>query len=263
MRGLVLLLVLLAALPLAAGGDERLPLRIVYEETPNPPRHLGTGALVPEPPGITVDILRLVAQRLDLDLQLLRAPWERGLFLIETGQADGLFHTSFKPERMAIGVFPMADGVADESRAIFFQNYSFYVRNGSDITWDGAALGNLARPVGATAGYSIITDLEAMGLNVETERSSLINFRKLESNRIDAYAELQTMADAFLAVNGGPVERVIRLEPPIVEKAYYLMLSHPFHEAHPEIAEAIWDEIASINGSSDHDAIAARYRDAE
>lgn len=263
MTRLVLLLALLVALPAVAGAAEPLALRIVYEETPNPPRHLGQGAAIPEPPGITVDILRLVAQRLDLDLQLLRVPWERGLFMVEIGEADGIFHSSFRTERLAIGVYPMVGDRPDESRAIFFQNYSFYVRANSGVTWDGTTLEGLARPVGATAGYSVVSDLEAMGLTVETERSALINFRKLESGRIDAYAELQTMADVFLVESGGMVEGIVRLRPPIVEKAYYLMLSHPFYDAHPEVAEAIWDEIAAINASSDHEAIADRYRDEE
>lgn len=263
MRRVVLLLALLAVFPCALRADDALALRVVYEETPNPPRHLGTGSLVPDPPGITVDILRLVAERLDLELKLLRAPWERGLFMVEHGEADAIFHASFKPERLAIGVYPMANDLPDESRAIFFQNYSFYVRADSGVSWDGSELAGAERPVGATTGYSVVADLEGLGLDVETERSAGINFRKLESGRIDAYAELQTMADAFLAENGGTVEGIVRLQPPIVEKAYYLMLSHQFYEAHPDIAEAIWDEIAAINGSADYETIADRYRNGE
>lgn len=52
----------------------------------------------------------------------------------------------------------------------------------------------------------------------------------------------------------------MRLEPEIAEKAYYLMLSHQFYDAHPDIAEAIWDGIAAINTSDDIVRIEARYR---
>lgn len=253
----VCLLALLASSALSY--DDATVLRIVYEEQPNPPRHLGEGPLVPDPPGVTVDMLRLVAQRLGLALELLRAPWQRGLYMVETGQADGIFHTSFKEDRLPIGVYPMAEDRPDESRAIFHQKYVFYIRRDSAITWDGTVLDGLARPVGATAGYSVIGDLETLGLTVEDERNQLVNFRKLQEGRIDAYAELQTMADPYLAENGGPIEGIVRLDPEIVEKAYYLMLSHQFYDAHPDIAEAIWSEIAAINATDDIVRIEARY----
>ena len=190
-----LLAVCLLAL-LAPGGvlaDSQVVLRIVYEETPNPPRHLGEGPLVPDPPGITIDMLRLAAERLGIALELLRAPWNRGLYMVESGQADGIFHSSFKLDRLPIGVYPMDGDGPDESRAIFQQRYVFFVREGSGVTWDGEVLSGAVRPVGATAGYSVVDDLTALGLSVETERNQLINFRKLQEGRTDAYAELQTM----------------------------------------------------------------------
>lgn len=263
MRSLLLACLLMLAAPLACLGDNGVVLHVVYEEQPNPPRHLGEGALVPDPPGVTVDMLRLVAERLGIGLELLRAPWTRGLYMVETGRADAIFHSSFKVDRLPIGVYPMAGGEPDESRAIFFQKYAFYVRADSAVTWDGAGLQGLTRPVGATAGYSVIDNLVDLGLTVEAERSQIINFRKLQEGRIDAYAELQTMADAYLAENGGPIAGIVRLEPAIVEKAYYLMLSHQFYDAHPDLAEAIWDEIAAINNSADIVRIEARYRSAE
>ena len=252
------MLVLLA--PQLARADDAVTLHLVYEESPNPPRDLGTGAQVPDPPGITIDMLRLVAQRLGIDLELLRVPWQRGLFMVQTGQADGIFHASFRKERMAIGVYPMKGDQPDESRAIFFQKYVFYVRAGSGVTWDGTTIRGLTQPIGATTGYAIAADLTAKGLPVETERNQLMNFRKLQEGRIDAYAELQTMADPYLAANGGPIDGIVRLDPAIVEKAYYLLLSHQFYAAHPELAEAIWDGIAAINNSDDIDNISARYR---
>lgn len=257
----VCLLALLA--PVVGFSQEPVVLRIVYEETPNPPRHLGEGPLVPEPPGITVDMLRLATQRLDMKLELLRVPWSRGLYMVENGLADGIFHSSFKRDRLPIGVYPMVGDGPDVTRAIFEQRYVFYVRENSGVTWDGTVLGGAERPVGATAGYSVVDDLTALGLTVETERNQLINFRKLQEGRIDAYAELQTMADSYLAENGGPIEGIVRLDPPIVQKPYYVMLSHQFYDAHPDLSEALWDQIAEINRSDDIARIEARYRDAD
>lgn len=263
MRGLLLVCLLVLSASTTGLADEAVTLRVVYEEQPNPPRHLGEGALVPDPPGVTIDILRLAAERLGITLELLRVPWTRGLFMLETGKADAIFHASFKVDRLVIGVYPMIDGEPDESRAIFRQNYAFYVRDDGVVTWDGTLLRGIARPVGATASYSVIDNLTELGLTVEAERSQLINFRKLQEGRIDAYAELQTMADAYLEPAGGPIAGVVRLDPAIVEKPYYLMFSHQFHEVHPDLAEAIWDQIAAINNSADIERIEARYRGAD
>ena len=249
--------------PLAGWAEAQQTLRIVYEEAPNPPRHLGDGSEVPEPPGITVDMLRLAAERLGLELELLRVPWVRGLFMIETGQADAIFHASFKADRLSIGVYPIAGDSPDESRAIFYQKYVFYVRQDSGVTWDGSVLDGATRPAGATSGYSVIDDLAALGIPVESERNQLINFCKLQEGRIDAYAELQTMADPYLAADGGMFEGIVRLDPAIVEKAYYLMFSHQFHDAYPALAESVWDEIRRINNSQDIDRIVARYSGAD
>jgi len=259
MRKLLLVCVLASLAPMMVNAEEQVALRVVYEETPNPPRHLGEGPLVPDPPGVTVDILRLAAERLGLNLELLRVPWARGLFMIETGQADAIFHSSFKNDRLLIGVYPMVDGLPDESRSIFRQRYVFYVREGSGVAWDGSVMTGLERSVGATTGYSVIDDLKALGLSVEPERNQIINFRKLQEGRIDAYAELQTMSDPYLTANGGQIGGIVRLDPPIVEKAYYLMFSHQFYEAHADLTEAFWDEIATINNSPDIDRITARY----
>ncbi|HBC07306.1 MAG TPA: amino acid ABC transporter, partial [Rhodospirillaceae bacterium] len=106
-------------------------IRLVYEPVENPPRYYGTTAQVPKnKPGVTIEVFREAARRLNASLDFERVPWNRGLFMVETGEVDGIFHASYKPERAEFGVYPMlADGkTPDESRAVFFQSYSFYVR---------------------------------------------------------------------------------------------------------------------------------------
>lgn len=84
---------------------DRPTLTFVYETRANPPRYLGEGTAINwDRPGLTLELLKELGRRLQINLKLERYPWKRGLYLAETGEADGIFHASYKPEREAIGV---------------------------------------------------------------------------------------------------------------------------------------------------------------
>lgn len=234
--------------------EGRPTLSFVYETTPNPPRHLGVGTAIDwDRPGLTLELLERVGARLKVNLSFRRMPWKRCLLLLETGEADGVFHASYVAGREAIGVYPKtADGRPDPRRSIFFQSYSLFVAPGSPVTWDGQTIGGLGgRPVGATAGYSVIKDLERMGVTVDPGRIPELNFAKLLEGRIAAYAELTTMAKGFIRRDPEHLGSIMALEPPLVSKAYYLILSHQFVERDRALAEAVWNTIATVRESEE------------
>lgn len=260
LRGCAAILVALLAATVASAET----VRLVYEPVENPPRYYGTSVEIPpQKPGATIDVFREVARRLGIDLVLERVPWKRGLFMVETGEADGIFHASYKADRTAFGVYPyQADGkTPDPSRAVFFQAYSFYIRRDSGISFDGKTLrGTGGKPVAVTRGYSVIRELQGLGIPYEEERSQAINLAKLDKGRVAAYAELDNMIAPYLAKNGGAFKSIERLAPPISEKAYYLLFSKKFYARQPGLAEAFWNEIRTINTSPLLDEILSRYR---
>jgi polar amino acid transport system substrate-binding protein len=239
-------------------------IRLVYEPTENPPRYYGATAQVPrDKPGVTIDLFREAARRLNVTLAFDRVPWKRGLFMIETGEADGIFHASYKPERAEFGVYPtLADGdTPDESRAVFFQSYSFYARQEAGVSFDGRKLSGLGgRAVAVTRGYSIIGELKALGVPFEEERSQTLNLTKLDNGRVAAYAELDNMIAPYLADNGGPFSGIVKLRPAISEKAYYLLFSKTFYKNNTKLADAFWNEIRAINNSPLVGEIIGKYR---
>ena len=268
MDGLAMVLVAAVALaaPAAAEPPAEFPgrptLRLVYETTPNPPRHLGEGTAIDwDRPGLTLEMLKRVGARLEVTVEFKRVPWKRGLLMLETGEADGIFHASYVPERESIGVYPKtADGRPDDNRAIFHQSYALFVTAGSTVTWDGTAIGGLGgRPVGATAGYSVVGDLERLGVPVEVGRIPSLNLFKLVEGRIAAYAELETLAEASIRRDADRFGTVVKLAPPLVTKPYYLMLSTPFVARDRALAEAIWDAVAEVRESEEYRALADRY----
>ena len=246
--------------------EGRPTLTFVYETIANPPRYLGTGTAINwDRPGLSLDLLRELGSRLRINLEIQRFPWNRGLFLVETGEADGIFHASYKPARERIGVYPKTPGgTVDPSRAVFTQSYYLHVLRGSSVRWDGKTVTGLEdKAVGATAGYSIVQDLESWGIPVETGKIQQTNLNKLVAGRIAAYAELENMAAAVIASDPAAYLDVIRLDPPLISKPYYLLLSHAFVESDPALAQAVFDTIAAINADPVFQARAAAYATAE
>lgn len=260
------ILSLAAAMPAGAeppaSFEGRPTLTFVYETRANPPRYLGEGTAINwDRPGLTLDLLKRVGERLRVNLEFRRYPWKRGLYLVETGEVDGIFHASYKAAREKIGVYPKTpDGMVDTGRAIFVQSYALHVLRGSPVRWDGETITGLDdKAVGATAGYSIVGDLEKRGIKVETGKIQEINLNKLVAGRIAAYAELENMAAAAIGANPAAFSGIVKLDPPLVSKAYYLLLSHAFADRDPALADAVFDAIAEVNADPAFQALVADY----
>jgi polar amino acid transport system substrate-binding protein len=195
-------------------------------------------------------MLRLASEVANVPISLSRTPWQRGLYLIEAGQADAIFASSFVEERLRYGVYPLANGRPDTRRKLFDQSYRLYVRAGSGVGWDGKALTNLHAPVGATPGYAVVPVLRSMGVTVEEEPSHSANLHKLAAGRLDAYAELDTHIRPLLRSNPLEFGDIVELSPPVLTKPYYLMFSRTFYDKAPEVAERLWDGIDVVNQSA-------------
>lgn len=227
------------------------PVRIVFDVFENPPLICGNGTEIdPAMPGLTIEMLRMASDRTHVPIELSRTPWQRGLYLIQSGQADAIFASSFVEERQRYGVYPFKDGRPDTRRKLFDQSYSLFIRRESEIGWDGKTVTNLRAPVGATPGYAVIPVLRAMGVAVEEEPNHLANLRKLVAGRLDAYAELETQIRPLLRNDKAEFGGIYELSPPVLTKPYYLMFSKTFYAKTPEVAERIWDAIAAVNESA-------------
>jgi polar amino acid transport system substrate-binding protein len=240
------------------------PVRILFDVFENPPLINGNGtAIDPVQPGLAIEMLRMAGKQANVPIALSRTPWKRGLYLIETGQADAIFASSFVKERLRYGVYPMKDGQPDTRRKLFDQSYRLYVRAGSGVGWDGRKLTNLHAPVGATPGYAVVPLLRAMGVEVVQEPSHLANLRELAAGRIDAYAELDTHVRPLLRSNPAEFGGIIELSPPVLTRPYYLMFSRVFYVRAPKIAERIWDAIAMVKDSAAYQALlhSSKYAD--
>jgi polar amino acid transport system substrate-binding protein len=224
-----------------SGGDA---VRLVYSDVEAFPIQMGDGETIPDPPGIVLDILAKAAAELGLKVIFERRPNERVFAELEQGIADGAFSFSYKEERAAYGAYPTVDGKLDGNRRLVTISYYLYKKAGSPVQWDGAAFSSLDGVIGANSGYSIVGDLRKLGVNVEEAKTTQQNFLKLADGRIAGFAHQDITADLYVA--SGEYGDIEKLPIPLATKDYFLMLSHQFVEAHPDLARALWDKIGQI-----------------
>jgi len=234
----------------AAQGEGRLTLLFAYENKANPPYYLaeqeGEGL------GVTPDLLQRVGQRIGFDVKFVRVPWLRALKLLEANKVDGVFHASFKVERLAFGAYPMRDGTVDESRKVMQQSYFLYKPKGSSLAWNGLEFSALDGGVGVDAGYAIIKDLKKLGVVVQENSSTQANMEMLLKQRVAGVVTLENMADAVLDAQREVFQEIVKVQPPIKTKAYYLMLSHRLTQQTPQLAEQIWNVSRDIRLSAEY-----------
>ena len=206
-----------------------------------------SSAIAAEKPGAAIDLVRSIAQKLGISIEIKRYPWTRCLETeLKNGTADGAFLASYKAEREAFGLYPQKDGKPDPSRRVNTSTYSFYRLKASTWTWDGKTPKNPEKPVGTPGGYSIGADLKAMGMNVLASGSTEVNFKNLLNGNLSLVATLELDGDYLIETNPAFTGKIEKVETPIVSKPYYIMLSKQFVAKDPELAAKIWAAVAEI-----------------
>jgi len=84
-----------------------------------------------------------------------------------------------------------------------------------------------------------------MGIDVHSALTSQLNFSNLLRGKVDAIAIQAVTGDYHLQRRSG-LAAVEKVYPEIKTKAYYLMISHQFHNEQPQLTEEIWDEVAVL-----------------
>lgn len=210
-------------------------------------------------PGVAIEVIQLLEKKLNLKIQIKRGPWKRILEVdLKNGTANGVFTASYKPEREEFGVYPKKDGKIDESRRYSSITYSFYKLKKTSIAWDGNNFQNFTGSIDAPRGYSIVEDLRKKGYNVEESPSTSMGFKKLMAGRVSLVAALESSGDHLLSKDKEALANIQKIEPPIVSKPYYFMLSKQFVAQNPELAEKIWSTLKEIR-EKDMKKISAKY----
>lgn len=237
-----------------ASSAEASSITLAYEDKTQPPYYFGDTDQVPDVnPGVAIEMIKLLEQRIDgLEVELVRMPWKRALLSLKSDRVDGVFKASYKKERLKYGWYPTTnfkhEGPIDKSRRMTIMSYSLYQLKESLFSWQGEWQDLKGKIVGAPLGYSIVESLQKQGIHVEESMNTDSNLRMLMARRFDLVALQTVTADGKLIEhkNIKKYAGIEKLKPPLTSKPYYLMLSNGFVQAHPILAQRIWDELKLV-----------------
>jgi len=236
-------------------------LIFAFQDVDNFPYELGEGddPIDTEKPGISIELLQLVAQRLQITIEFKRLPWKRCFIEMQKGEIDGVFSASFKPERVEFGAYPMQAETVDSSRKIYTMSYMLYAGTGADIGWDGKAFATPSKKIAVIRGYSVIDDLKNMGIAIEEVKNTYVALKWLKKGIFDAAALLELSGDAALTKYADELSGIEKLPLPLTTRDYYLMLSYQRVRQSPKLAEDIWNTMKAVRESEEFQQIIQRY----
>jgi len=231
---------------------------VSFEDKAQFPYYIGDSSTVlADKPGATVELIKRLESKIpDLKVVFQRCPVKRCLNDLETGAVDALFNLSFKESRLKVGAYPWKDGSVDTDRKLTTIKYSFYKKKGTDFGWDGTKVSGTVKTIGAPAGYSIVGDLEKIGLKVSEASSTERNMKKLAAGRVSAVALQDNKGD--MIIKDPKFSNIEKVETPIKAKPYYLVISNQFKDKNAAMADKIWTELAELK-AKEFDQIVQKY----
>ena len=211
----------------------------------------------PDGAGLNFELLNQVATRLEIHFDYQSMPWKRCLEQLKANAVGGAFAVSFNRERLALGAYPGGDQ-ADVNKRMHIDRYVLVRKKGGRLGWNGKAFSNLDGAIGVQLGYSVGDFLRGLNVPVD-EGSQRANelAQKLIAGRL-AGAALGG-ADALRLMDGPLAAQLEVLPVPLVEKPYFLMLSHALVGSNPQLAQRIWKAVEEVRLSPgyrklEHDA---------
>jgi polar amino acid transport system substrate-binding protein len=241
-KGCCACVLLALSLPAAAAEKAKETVSLCFESQDVLPWRTEKGG------GLNFVLLKMVEQRLDIHFDFQSIPWKRCLAQLKSNAVDGAFAVSYKPDRRELGEYPGGQQI-DASKRMHIDRYVIIRRKGSKVEWDGKSFQNLDGAVGFQLGYSVGDVLRGLNLEVDegSQRADELA-RKLIAGRLGAAAV--GGSDAQSLMRGPLAPQLEQLPIPIIEKPYFLILSHAMAASRPELSARIWRAIEEARNSA-------------
>jgi len=210
-------------------------------------------------PGIFIEYLEMVAKRTGISIQYRMCPPKRCFILLGEGHLDGVPIGSYNVERQnKYAAYPMKNGQVDESRKTIEGQYSLYKLRGTAVNWNGKDLQNVDKPIGVNLGYSITHFFKMRNIPMIENGSTRANMEMLALGRVAGVAIFPVVGDRVIASHE-KFSSIVKIPEPLISKAYYLLLSHQFVQAHPGLANNIWQAAANIGKEGLYRGLLKKY----
>ena len=182
--------------------------------------------------GFEIDIIRAVMDRLDVDVEFKKYPWQRCLLSLKGGEADALVSMLHSGEREEYTWY--AEDYISLSKVVLFK------KKGHKIRYTGRLEELKPYSVGVIMGFTYGEAFDnAAFINKDNAVDSTILINKILHGRNDVGAENQIVATAT-SFRMGVYKDIQFLEPPLFTKKLYVgfskakghkQLSHEFSQA--------------------------------
>jgi hypothetical protein len=219
------------------------PLVFGYFDQSSPPYYLGAGSTTPEPPGVTVDLMREITTSVGCMLILKRLPSTRLQSSIESGAITAAAFGVLGHEAAQV-VFPRdANGQVDKGRSLQ-QIIVVFVRKNVPIDSDPAIYFK-GRTLGTTHGVPYGNALRAAGYVLDDgAMDPKSSFDKLMLHRIDGYATaLVNPGDMDAVVDSRYGGALVRLSQPLFVTKISLAINKEYYANNRVQVEQMWDWI--------------------
>ena len=218
-------------------------LKIAYANVESFPYFLQRSHQIPPNPGVSVEIIQMVCEELNIKAQLQRLPGKRVLRQIGVHAIDGAFLFSFKKERSKLGIYPLLDSQPNSFYKMDTISYFFYKLKNSPVSWKQGQLSN-SNSVGVNLGYAVISDIKKMNVVIKEVRSSVELVKILLNNRVSIVAAQEYPFERNWGAHKGKIEK---LYPPIRTKDYFFIFSRQFSQDNPKFVQAFWKKIREVS----------------
>jgi len=173
-----LFVILMLSLSLHAGGKPTKVLLLSHDTFP-PFSYIKNEKNV----GIDVDIVKEMAKRLKIKIEIRLVPWKRLLHFTEKGLCDGSFSLFRTPERETFALYA-------NSEPIHKSNFAVFVKKGKEFKFNN--LKDLyGKTVGIDLGFSVSTEFDLAvkegKIKIEEASTPETNIKKTILGRFDAY----------------------------------------------------------------------------
>ncbi len=233
-------------LGLLSQSVQAVTLKFCYQDQPLAPYYFGSGHQVPAIwPGATVEhIQQLVAKVPNLQLELVRYPWNRCLKYLQAGLVYAVV-ANYSENREMLGVFPKRDGKPDQSKMFTRQDVCLVTDKELATKWNGRFF-EVDRKVTATRQtprVKLSPETEAK-LNFVQASADANSLKMLAQGRVQVVTQVCKIMEQKVTATSFNPQTMVVLTPPVDQLHGYLLFSRQFYQKQPEIAEQLWQKLA-------------------
>jgi polar amino acid transport system substrate-binding protein len=237
-----------ALLALAAAAAPCAPLKLCYDDAPQPPWTM------PDETGLNIELLKRTEKLLGEQFVLAAKPWKRCLEEARTGLVDGIIGGADSVDRREYVALPqLANGQGDAEQALYSDVYLVFIRKKSGASWDGRQFVNLQGDVAAQRGYIVVDDLRQRGHSVKDSiKSAEEGLRMLAAGAADAAVLLGVDGEKRLAANPRFQSRIAQSKWVFSAVPLYLLISRKTYEADPYRINRVWQGIRTVRATASY-----------